>query len=112
MPHSAIPDATVAVVMQPGAVVSKVIHRDDVLDVTVFAFDAGEGLTEHRASRAAIVQVLEGRLRFTADGEELDAGPGFWLHMAPGTSHALVASEPTMMLLTLVREVAVERSAS
>jgi quercetin dioxygenase-like cupin family protein len=103
MTHTAIPDATAAVALQPGSVVSKVVHRDDALDVTIFAFDAGEGLTEHRASRTAIVQVVSGRLRFTADGEELDAGPGFWLHMTPGTPHALEALEPTVMLLTLVR---------
>ena len=102
MSHSAVADAAEVVTIQPGAVVSKVIHRDENLDVTVFGFDAGEGLTEHTAVRTAIVQVLAGRLRFSADGEDLDAGPGFWLHMAPGTPHALVATEPTLMLLTLV----------
>jgi quercetin dioxygenase-like cupin family protein len=103
MSHTVIADLTGVVTIQPGAVVSKVIHRDDASDVTVFGFDAGEGLTEHTATRAAFVQVLSGRLRFNADGEELDAGPGFWLQMAPGTPHALVAIEPTLMLLTLVR---------
>ena len=83
--------------------VSKVIHRDDNINVTVFGFDAQQELTEHRAARAAVVQVVTGRLRFTVDTEELDAGPGFWLHMAPDTPHALVASEPTIMLLTLLR---------
>jgi quercetin dioxygenase-like cupin family protein len=102
MSHAAIADLTEVVTIQPGAVVSKVIHREEASDVTVFGFDAGEGLTEHTASRAAFVQVLRGRLRVTADGEELDAGPGFWLQMAPGTPHALVATEPTVMLLTLV----------
>ncbi len=102
MSHSAVADAAEVVTIQPGAVVSKVIHRDESLDVSVFGFDAGEGLTEHTAARTAIVQVLAGRLRFTADGEDLDAGPGFWLHMTPGTPHALVATEPTLMLLTLV----------
>ena len=103
MPHTAIPDPTAVVQIQEGAVVSKVIHRDEVLDVTVFGFDAGEGLTQHTASRPAIVQVLSGRMRFTADGEELDAGSGFWLHMTAGTPHALEATEPTLMLLTLLR---------
>lgn len=103
MSHAVSTDVAAAVTIQPGAVVSRVIHRDEDLDVTVFAFDAGEGLTEHRASRAAIVQVIAGRMRFTADGEELDAGPGFWLHMTAGTPHALVASEPCVMLLTLLR---------
>ena len=102
MPHIAVADATSAVTIQSGAIVSKVIHRDGQVNVTVFGLDAGEELTEHQASSAAIVQVLAGRLRFTADGEELDAGPGFWLHMAPATPHALVAVEPAVMLLTLV----------
>ena len=73
MTHTSILSAQRAVTIQAGAVVSKVIYRDEVLDVTVFGFDAGEGLTEHQASRAAIVQVLEGRMRFTVDGEEQDA---------------------------------------
>lgn len=102
MSHIAITDATAVVTIQPGAVVSKVVHRDENLNVTVFGLDAGEELTEHKAARAAVVQVLAGRLRFNVDGEELDAGPGFWLHMSPGSPHALVAIEPTVMLLTLV----------
>jgi quercetin dioxygenase-like cupin family protein len=103
MAHTTIEDVAGIVMIQEGAVVSKVIHRDADLDVSVFAFDAGEGLTEHRAARPAIVQVLSGRMRFIVDGEELDAGPGFWLHMDTGTPHALVAVEPCLMLLTLVR---------
>lgn len=102
MPHVAL-SATDQVAIQPGSVVSKVIHRDDALDVTVFGIDVGEGLSEHQASRAAVVQVLSGRLRFTVDGEDLDLGPGLWLHMSPGTPHALEALEPTVMLLTLVQ---------
>jgi len=78
------------------------VFRAGGLNVTVFGFDAGEGLTEHQASRAAIVQILSGRLRFTVDGEELDLTPGSWLHMASETPHAVVATEPTVMLLTLL----------
>lgn len=101
--HAAIHDVVATVDIQSGAVVSKVIHRDENLNVTVFGFDAGEELTEHRAARAAVVQVMAGRLRFTADGEEIDAGLGFWLHMVPNTPHSLVATEPTVMMLTLLR---------
>lgn len=102
MTNTAIEDVATQVEIQPGAVVSKVIHRNDGLNVTVFGFDAGQELTEHKAARAAVVQVITGRLRFTVDGQELDAGPGFWLHMAPDAPHALVAVEPTIMLLTLL----------
>lgn len=103
MTHAVIRNMATAVDIQSGAVVSKVIHRDEGVNVTVFGFDTGQELTEHQAARAAVVQVISGRLRFTADGEDLDAGPGFWLHMAPSTPHALVATEPTIMLLTLLR---------
>lgn len=102
MTHAAIEDARSAVAIQQGAVVSKVIYRDESLNVTVFGFDAGEGLTEHTASRTAVVEVLSGRLELTVDGETYDAGPGFWLRMATGAPHALVAMEPTLMLLTLI----------
>lgn len=101
MPHSLILDPTNEVAIQPEAVVSKVIHRGDGLNVTVFGFDAGEGLTEHQAAHTAVVQVVLGRLRFTVDGQELELPPGSWLHMEPGTPHSLVAAEPTIMLLTL-----------
>ena len=89
------------VAIQPGAVVSKVLHRGEGLNVTVFGFDAGEELTEHQAARSAIVQVLSGRLRFVVDGDQLDLRGGSWLHMAAGAPHALEALEPTVMLLTL-----------
>ena len=102
MPHAVIPDIATAVDIQAGAVVSKVVYRDEDMNVTVFGFDVGQELTEHQAARSAVVQVISGRLRFTADGEEIDAGPGFWLHMAPNTPHALMATEPTVMLLTLL----------
>jgi len=102
MPHSLITDPASAVVLQSGAVVSKVVHRDDGMNVTVFGFDSGEELTEHQTGRTAVVQVLSGRLRFTVDGEQLELGPGSWLQMSPNTPHSLIATEPTVMLLTLV----------
>jgi quercetin dioxygenase-like cupin family protein len=102
--HTLISDPASEVTIQAGAVVSKVLHRGDGLNVTVFAFDAGEQLSEHQAARTAMVQILSGRLRFTVDAEELDLGPGSWLHMTPGAPHSLTATEPTLMLLTLAGE--------
>jgi quercetin dioxygenase-like cupin family protein len=86
MAHLVIPDITSTVEIQPGAVVSRVILRDGQTEVTVFGFAAGEGLSEHQASRAAIVHLLKGRLEFVADGERLDAEPGFWLQDGAGNA--------------------------
>ena len=101
-----IDDLAGTVTIQPGAVVSKVMHRDDGLDVTVFGFDVGEGLTEHTAARPAIVQVLSGRMRFTVDGDEIVVVPGTWIRMDAGAPHSLEAVTPTVMLLTLLPPVA------
>jgi quercetin dioxygenase-like cupin family protein len=103
MSHVVIEDAPASVTIQPGAVVSKVVHRGEGLDVTVFGFDTGEGLTEHTAARPAIVQVLSGALRFTVEDEVVPVVPGTWVHMSEGASHALEALEPTVMLLTMLR---------
>ncbi len=103
MAHSFIPDLADTVSIQDGAVVSKVIHRDDDMNVTMFGFDRGERLTEHTASRPAIVEVVSGRLSFVVDGEEVILTPGTWLHMPAGASHSLKALEPTLLLLTLVK---------
>ena len=48
MPHTVLPDVAAAVDIQTGAVVSRVIFRDDRTEVTVFGFDAGEGLFDRR----------------------------------------------------------------
>ena len=101
MAHSLISRPADEVTVQQGAVVSKVVHRGDELDVTVFGFDTGEQVTEHRAARPAVVQVLSGRLRFVVDGDQLDLREGSWLHMDANAPHSLAAIEPTVMLLTL-----------
>ncbi|MCU0270098.1 MAG: cupin domain-containing protein [Acidimicrobiales bacterium] len=83
---------------------SRTLHRDDHVKVVLFAFDAGQELSEHRAGTAATVTVTRGRLAFTVDGETHEMGPGAFLHMAAGAPHALRALEPTIMVLTLVRD--------
>ena len=102
MPHVVL-IATEQVVVQPGSVVSKVVHRDDSLNVTVFGLAAGEGLSERpepagpRWSRSC-----RDGCGSPPTARNLDLGPGSWLHMSPGTPHALKAPEPTVMLLTLL----------
>lgn len=102
MSHITVRDSDASVQIQAGAVVSKVLHRNDDIEVTVFGFDAGEGLSEHTAARPAIVQVLSGRLRFTVENDEVEMVPGAWVHMSAGAAHSLTAVEPTVMLLTLL----------
>ena len=81
---------------------SRVLYRDDTIRVVVFAFDDGQELTDHTAAKPAIVQVVSGRIRLDLDGDPVELGPGSWVRMAPGLTHAVLALEPSVMLLTLL----------
>lgn len=70
----------------------------------LFAMDANQELSEHRAPFVALVQVLDGRLRMRVAGQEHNLGPASWLLMPPDAAHDVRAEEPTRFLLTLVRE--------
>jgi len=81
---------------------SRVLYKDDLIRVVVFAFDVGQELTEHTAAKPAIVQVVSGRVRLNLDGDPIELGPSGWVRMAAHLKHAVHALEPTVMLLTLL----------
>jgi quercetin dioxygenase-like cupin family protein len=83
--------------------ISRVVFRNDRLRVVVFGFDAGQELTDHTAAVPAIIEVVSGRLEVTLGDDQLDATPGTWIHMPANLSHAVVALEPSVMLLSLLR---------
>jgi len=71
--------------------------------VVLFAMDAGQEMSEHRAPFVATVHVLEGRLRFSVGEQERVMGPDDWLVMPANAPHRLTAEEPTRFLLTLFK---------
>jgi quercetin dioxygenase-like cupin family protein len=68
----------------------------------LFYFDTGQVLTEHTAAVPALLQVLDGHLRITADGRTVDLVPGRLVHLAARLPHALEAVEPSRLLLTML----------
>lgn len=82
---------------------SRVLYSDDRLRLVVFAFDAGQELTEHTAALPAVVQVVSGRLELTLGEDELTARPGAWIHMPARLPHSMRATEPSVMLLTMLK---------
>jgi len=88
---------------QPGSVVSRVLHRGAGGVVTLFAFDEGEGLTEHTNPNDAIVQIVEGSLRIRVGDTEHEMVAGDVLHMPPSVPHTLHGGPRYRMLLTLLR---------
>jgi quercetin dioxygenase-like cupin family protein len=81
---------------------SRTLTASGAAKVVLFAFAAGEELSEHTASRPATMHVLSGELEMVIGGEPLAGRPGTWVAMEAGTAHALRARTPAVMLLTLL----------
>jgi quercetin dioxygenase-like cupin family protein len=91
------------VAVQPQSTVSKVVVRDGPLRLVMFAFDAGEELTEHTATVPVVLQVLAGAVSVAAGGDQVQLLAGGWLFLEANEPHSVIADEPTKMLLTMVR---------
>lgn len=83
--------------------VSKTLLNLPQFKQVVFAMDAGQELSEHRAPYLAIVQVLDGHMRMRVAGEDHDLHPASWLLMPPDAPHDVRAEAPTRFLLTLIK---------
>ena len=86
-----------------GSIVSKIIIRNDKGNVTLFAFDKGESLSEHTAPFDAIVQVLDGKGEVIIDGQPFELLTGESIIMPANIRHAVVAVEKFKMLLTMIK---------
>ena len=85
-------------------IASRVLAKNAGGNVTLFAFDAGEGLSEHTAPFDALVMALEGTLRLTIGGQPVAATPGTIVRMPAGVPHAVEAPAAARMLLIMLRE--------
>jgi quercetin dioxygenase-like cupin family protein len=88
---------------QEGSVVSRTLIDKKAGTVTLFAFDQGEGLSEHTASYDAMVHVLEGEAKITISGKAIVVKHGEMTIMPANQSHALTAVTRFKMVLTMVR---------
>lgn len=84
-------------------ILSRTIHEDEQVKAVVFDFDAGQELSEHTASRPAILQIVRGEAALTLGPEVIDGVPGTWVHMPAGLNHAIKARTPLTMLLLLLK---------
>jgi quercetin dioxygenase-like cupin family protein len=80
------------------------LYRHGPITVALFIFNSGASLPQHVAEGVVTVQVLQGRLSMTAEGQSHDLRAGSLLILAPGVKHDVRAQEPTRMLLTVCLE--------
>ena len=94
---------TEMIAYQAGAVVSREILKKKTGSVTLFAFDAGQGLSEHTAPFDALAQVLEGEAEISVSGKPMVTKAGSGVLMPANQPHALKALTRFKMLLTMIR---------
>lgn len=88
---------------QEHSVVSREIVRKPAGTMTVFAFDEGQGLSEHTAPFDATVYIIEGEAEITIDGKPHRVRGGEMIIMPAGKPHALKAVTRYKMLLVMIR---------
>lgn len=88
---------------QDGAVVSRTLLSKDKGTLTLFAFDEGQGLSEHTAPYDATVMLLEGEALIRIDGEEFTLTEGEMIIMPANKPHSLQALKPFKMMLIMIR---------
>jgi len=88
---------------QEGAVVSRTIVNRTTATVTLFAFDAGQGLSEHTAPFDALAHLLEGEAEIVVSGKPLLTKAGEAVLMPAHQPHSLKALTRFKMLLTMIR---------
>ena len=88
---------------QNQAVVSREIIKKDTGTATLFAFDEGQGLSEHTAPFDALVQLLEGEAEITISGKPNQLKGGDIIIMPAGKPHSLKALKKFKMLLVMIR---------
>ncbi len=91
------------VAYQEGSVVSRTLLDKKVGTLTLFAFGAGQGLSEHTAPYDATIQVIDGEAEVIIEGTSCAVKAGEMIIMPANRPHAVRANEPFKMLLTMIR---------
>lgn len=89
---------------QKGAIVSRVILKKDAGNVTVFAFDKGQGLSEHTAPFDAMVEIVDGQARVRIAGKAHILKKGQIIIMPANIPHSVHAVKRFKMVLTMVKK--------
>ena len=103
-PYTHILDLVKEVQPPDKGILSRTLYDDDRLKAVIFGFGQGEELSEHTASRPAILHFLQGEATVGLGDDVQEARAGTWVHMPAGLKHSIKSKTPVVMLLLLVKE--------
>lgn len=101
--YTFVPNLSEEFQIPENGIVSRVLHKDVRLNITIFGFSAGQELSTHSAPVPALIYVLEGEADIDLGDDTVQAKPGTFIRMAPMLSHAVRAKAPLRMLLVQVK---------
>jgi quercetin dioxygenase-like cupin family protein len=85
------------------SIVSKTLADNDAFKATLFGFDQGQSLSEHRVPQHALLFFVTGEVELTLGENTFTAQACSWAHMEPDLPHSLTANVPTTMLLIILK---------
>lgn len=89
--------------VQPDSILSRTLYKNDHAKAVLFAFDAGQSLSEHQAGQPAIIHILEGEAALTIGEDAFEGHPGTLVDMEAGLKHSVYAKTRLVMLLFLLQ---------
>lgn len=92
-----------AIVYQNSSIVSKQILKKPNGNITLFAFDKDESLTEHTSPYEAVVYMVDGEMEIKIGGNPYNVKAGEIIIMPPNVPHGLKATAKSKMLLTMIK---------
>lgn len=84
-------------------ILSRTLYEDDKVKAVIFGFGAGQELSEHTASKPAILQFVKGEASLTLGTDSVEATSGTWVHMPAKLPHSVKAKTPVILLLLLLK---------
>jgi len=86
----------------PDTIISREVFRDEQMKAILFGFAPGQELSEHTASRPALLHFLQGEAQVTLGKDQFMVKAGAWAHMPAHLPHSINALSPTVMLLLMI----------
>ena len=99
--YTFLPDLAHDITPPEKGILSRTLHKDDQVRITLFGFAPGEELSSHTAPHPAVLYFLSGEAKLKLGDDTMDAGPGSLAHMPAQLPHSIQAKTPVIMLLVM-----------
>jgi len=104
IPYTYIPNLLEQVPeIPPDSIISRTVYSDNEVKSILFAFAAGQELSEHTSSQTAMLYFVQGEADLTLGEDRMAAQTGTWVHMPPHLPHSILARTPAIMLLLMFK---------